>query len=89
MYLRMNLDTLWKDVIRIRYKSFNLPTCEMAAIVNFIWQSVLPACMDIIVQIIAVWLVEILGYVIKPQANVMELVLQGRKETCVRMVNMC
>ena len=89
MYLRMNIDTVWKDVIFIRYLTFNWPTCEMSLVLNFIWQSVLPVCMETIVLGIAVWLVEILGYVSMSRAIVTEVVLQGGKETCVRMVNMC
>ena len=36
MYLRMNIDTIRKNKNRIKYTSFNLPTCEMTAIVDFI-----------------------------------------------------
>ena len=89
MYFRINIDTSWLDAIRIRYTFLNLTTCEMVAIVIFIWQSVLPAYMEIIVLRIAVWRVEILGYVTKKRVTVTEAVWQGGKEICVRMVNMC
>ena len=65
------------------------PTCEMTGFFNVILQSVLPACMEIIVLRIAVWPVEILGYVTKSRVIVTEVAWQGGKEICVIMVNMC
>ena len=51
---RIGIDTLWLEAIRIRYIFLYLPTCEMTAFVNVILQSVLSACLEIIVLRIAV-----------------------------------
>ena len=64
---------LCKDVNDM-YVYFNLFKYEVFAYVNFIRQTVLSACLEIIALRIAAWLVEIPGYVIKSRAAVMEAV---------------